>query len=64
MVGAGANELQIEVVNLWPNRLIGDAKVPKQERRTRTNVVKFEKPGMPLLESGLIGPVKVLAPLE
>ena len=56
--------MQIEVVNLWPNRLIGDAKVPKQERRTRTNVVKFEKPGMPLLESGLIGPVKVLVPLE
>jgi hypothetical protein len=53
----GANELAIEVVNLWPNRLIGDAKLPSEQRRTKTNVRKFEKPGLPLLESGLLGPV-------
>jgi len=56
-VRAGANELEIDVVNLWPNRLIGDAKLPAGQRRTRTNVRKFEKPGLPLLESGLLGPV-------
>jgi hypothetical protein len=27
---SGANELEIEVANLWPNRLIGDASVPAQ----------------------------------
>jgi hypothetical protein len=54
---AGANELAIEVVNLWPNRLIGDARLPEEQRKTKTNVRKFERPGLPLLESGLLGPV-------
>ena len=56
---AGANDLEIEVVNLWPNRLIGDARLPKEQRRTVTNVEKFNKPNAALLESGLLGPVTV-----
>jgi hypothetical protein len=61
---AAANELAIEVVNLWPNRLIGDANLPPDQRRTKTNVRKFDQPGLPLLESGLLGPVtlKVSSP--
>jgi hypothetical protein len=55
------NELEIEVVNLWPNRLIGDASLPKEQRRTVTNVGKFDRPGATLLESGLLGPVRLLA---
>jgi hypothetical protein len=58
-VKAGANDLEIEVVNLWPNRLIGDARLPKEQRRTVTNVEKFNKPNAALLESGLLGPVTV-----
>jgi len=58
-VKAGANDLEIEVVNLWPNRLIGDARLPKEQRRTVTNVEKFNKPGTVLLQSGLLGPVTV-----
>jgi hypothetical protein len=58
---AGVNQLAIEVVNLWPNRLIGDAKLPPDRRRTTTNVGKFAQPGLPLLESGLLGPVTVVA---
>jgi hypothetical protein len=50
------NNLEIEVVNLWPNRLIGDARLPEAKRLTTTNVKKF-KPDSPLLESGLLGPV-------
>jgi hypothetical protein len=57
----GANELAIDVVNLWPNRLIGDAQLPEAQRRTRTNVRKFERAGLPLLESGLLGPVTLQA---
>ena len=53
----GENLLEIEVVNLWPNRLIGDASLPKDQRRTITNVRRFERPGATLLESGLLGPV-------
>jgi len=39
---ARGNELEIEVVNLWPNKLIGDGKLPKEQRRTVTNVRTYE----------------------
>jgi hypothetical protein len=53
------NRLEIAVVNLWPNRLIGDAGLPAEQRLTTTNVKKF-KPDSPLLDSGLLGPVRLL----
>ena len=52
------NQLEITVVNLWPNRLIGDAALPLEQRRTVTNVKKFT-PASPLLPSGLMGPVTI-----
>ena len=51
----GANDLVIEVINLWPNRLIGDAALPAEKRLTNTNI-QFKKDA-PLLPSGLLGPV-------
>jgi hypothetical protein len=52
------NKLEIDVVNLWPNRLIGDAKRPVDQRLTKTNVGKFNNPKhQKLLPSGLLGPV-------
>jgi hypothetical protein len=36
------NILEIEVANLWPNRLIGDATLPKDKRRTVTNVLAYD----------------------
>ena len=39
---SGANELEIEVANLWPNRLIGDATLPKEKRLTVTNVRTYD----------------------
>jgi len=39
---AAGNELEIEVANLWPNRLIGDATLPPGKRHTVTNVSTYE----------------------
>ena len=36
------NLLEIEVANLWPNRLIGDATLPQDQRRTVTNVRTYD----------------------
>jgi hypothetical protein len=54
----GSNRLEIEVVNFWPNRIIGDAALPKEQRLTRTNIRKLTK-DTKLMESGLLGPVRV-----
>jgi hypothetical protein len=56
----GANELEIEVANLWPNRLIGDAGLPKEKRLTKTNVQTYDR-SAGLLPSGLLGPVTLRA---
>jgi hypothetical protein len=56
---AGGNVLEVDIVNFWPNRLIGDAGKPPAERLTRTNIRAF-KPDSPLLPSGLFGPVRLL----
>ncbi len=56
---AGANQLEVEVVNLWPNRLIGDANLPAGQGRTRSNI-RYKKDAA-LLPSGLLGPVRVMA---
>ena len=55
------NKLQIEVVNFWPNRIIGDDALPVEKRLTRTNIRKLTQ-GTALMESGLLGPVRILAP--
>lgn len=60
-IKAGTNMLEVEVVNLWPNRLIGDSKLPENQRLTKTNVNKFKGKDAEnyLRESGLLGPVKI-----
>ncbi|HEC43963.1 MAG TPA: glycoside hydrolase family 2 [Bacteroides sp.] len=64
----GENNLEVSVSNLWINRLIGDEKLPPEERKTSTNLVnekgrydKLTKPDADkyLRVSGLIGPVKI-----
>ncbi|MFV2066899.1 MAG: glycosylhydrolase-like jelly roll fold domain-containing protein [Pirellulales bacterium] len=56
----GKNQLEIDVANLWPNRLIGDKSVPPERRVTRTNFNPY-RPDAPLLPSGLLGPVTLMA---
>jgi hypothetical protein len=58
-VKPGANKLEIEVVNFWPNRIIGDAGLPPDQRLTRTNIRNL-KANTALPESGLLGPVRIL----
>lgn len=55
----GANKLEIKVVNLWPNRLIGD----KQPGATPVAFAPQStyRANSPLLSSGLLGPVRILA---
>ena len=54
------NELEVDVANLWPNRLIGDQALPAEKRVTWTTWNPYRK-GSALVPSGLLGPVMVLA---
>jgi hypothetical protein len=58
----GDNELRIETVNTWANRIIGDRNLPEEERGLKLN----RGPGAnsPLMESGLLGPVRILSTKE
>jgi len=55
----GINQLEIEVANLWPNRLIGDLSLPAEKRYAWTTRNPFKKDA-PLLSSGLLGPVRIV----
>lgn len=66
----GENMLEVAVTNLWINRIIGDEKLPPEQRKTNTNLrniegrYSFERFVQPdddkyLRYSGLLGPVKI-----
>ena len=52
----GKNAIEVDVTNLWPNRIIGDAQSPNAKHYTWTNIRKYTRDS-PLLPSGLLGPV-------
>jgi len=56
------NVLEVDVINLWANRVIGDLNLPKEKRLTKTHdVFRFDEISTKasLIESGLLGPVTV-----
>ena len=54
----GTNRVEVRVTNLWPNRMIGDLQPGVTQTYTFTDFRPFTKDS-PLLESGLLGPVRV-----
>jgi hypothetical protein len=54
----GRNELKIDVINSWRNRLLADDRLPADERLTRTNITV--KRNWRPLKAGLLGPVQIL----
>ena len=58
----GANKVAIEITNVWKNRLIKDAQLPKEQRITWCFYPFYRnEPDAPLMDSGLLGPVKVIS---
>ncbi len=59
MLKPGANQIDVKVTNLWPNRMIGDLQPGVRKTYTFTDFHAFTKDSL-LMESGLLGPVKIL----
>jgi len=63
IVRPAGNVLEVEVINLWANRVIGDLNLPKEKRLTKTHdAFRFDMitKNTPLRDSGLFGPVVLL----
>ncbi|MDR2287514.1 MAG: glycoside hydrolase family 2 [Prevotellaceae bacterium] len=56
-VKSGKNEVEIEVVSTWANRIIGDRQLPVEQRKLRIS----RGPDGALHESGLLGPVQIVS---
>jgi hypothetical protein len=55
----GSNILDLEIINVWNNRLAGDAALPPAQRRTFL-LAPTVKANAPLLPAGLLGPVRLV----
>jgi hypothetical protein len=71
LVKPGTNELKIEVMNSWINRISGDMKLPPDRRFCRTNVLPPREGSFfhgdeawHIQPAGLLGPVRLLPSLQ
>ncbi|MBX7258514.1 MAG: discoidin domain-containing protein [Candidatus Hydrogenedentes bacterium] len=56
------NKLEIDITNVWANRILGDLDLPEEQRLTWTSLqetIAALKPGQKLVPSGLYGPVTI-----
>ena len=60
VIHTGKNTLEIEVINTWKNRLIGDHRLPEKDRLVQSKSNQWNT-RTPLQKSGLFGPVTLLA---
>lgn len=56
---SGENEVRIDVTNTWHNRLVGESRLEENDRKCWVAVGSWT-PDMPLQESGLVGPVRIM----
>ncbi len=56
----GRNEVEIEVTNVWHNRIVGDMQPGVRDKITYTPI-DFFTAEEPLLPSGLLGPVRIVS---
>lgn len=56
----GTNEISVEVINTWNNRLVGDVRNPDKKTYTNTNIKNKFRTESPLLPSGLIGKAEII----
>ena len=57
---AGTNTINVEVINTWNNRIVGDLRLPAKGPYARTNAKARFTEDSPLLESGLLGRAELL----
>lgn len=55
----GDNTIEVKVINMWHNRLVGDVQPGVTKKITYTQM-EFFKPEEPLLPAGLLGPVRII----
>ena len=66
----GSNVVKIEVMNLWINRLSGDANLPEDKKFTRTNIrsdgstPKVKAEPWHVEPAGLLGPVRLIPSVQ
>ena len=62
VVNPGANHVEVRVTNCWKNRILGDWKLPADQKITWTLYPFYhDDKEAPLMTSGLLGPVRLLS---